>query len=263
MKKALALMLCAVLVLSLLAGCGGGSGESAQTTEATTEYVPRETPDTKLHEPAADFAGGSGTEADPYQISDAFQLALLNKLIVQEDQDDSFDDVYTNAYYILTADISLNDTTDFDAWADSAPEYGWEPIGLDVTSTHSFGGVFDGNGHTISGMYINADAGTNDIYHRNYGLFAEVKGTIKNLTIDQSYICVSGGAKNAGAVAGSLALDEAGIENCVSNAVIETYDDGNAGGVVGNGNGYTITNCQFGGTINQLDEKGSHLGNVT
>ena len=258
MKKSLALMFCAVLVLSLFAGCGSGSGESAQTTEATTEHIYQQTPGTKIDGAAAGFAGGSGTEADPLQISDASHLVLLNQKLEEESEISNWDNTYTTAYYILTADISLNDTSDFDNWADSAPEYSWEPIGLNADT---FDGVFDGNGHTISGMYINADAGINDAHHRNYGLFAEVKGTIKNLTIDQSYICVSGDAKNVGAVAGSLVLDASGIENCVSNAVIETYDDGNAGGIVGNGNG-TITNCHFGGIINQLDEKWSQLGGI-
>lgn len=259
MKKSLALMLCAVLVLSLLAGCGGGSGEPAQTTEMT-EYVPRDTPDTKLHEPAADFAGGSGTEADPYQISDASHLVLLSQKLEEESEVGNWDETYTTAYYILTADISLNDTADFENWADSAPAYGWEPIGKGTG--FGFGGVFDGNGHTISGMYINADANLDSYSQKNYGLFAKVEGTIRNLTIDQSYICVSGGVKNVGAVVGSTVLDEARIENCVSNAVIEIYDDGNAGGIVGDGSDSTITGCQFGGTISQLDDQWSHLGGI-
>lgn len=247
-----------VLVMGPFTGCGA-SEETVDTTP-TTEYVPRETPESKLHEPAADFAGGTGTEADPYQISDAAQLALLNQRIVEESQDDSFDDGYTNACYILTGDISLNDTADFDSWANSAPEYRWEPIGK-AAEGNRFGGVFDGNGHTISGMYINADANLDEIYYRSYGLFAGVEGTIKNLTIDRSYICVSGTVKNVGAVAGSMVLGQARIENCVSNAVIGTYDDGNVGGVAGTAAG-TITGCSFGGTITQLDDAWSEMGGI-
>lgn len=259
MKKIISILLACAMMLGLLAGCGSsGTDETVQTTGAS-ESVPRQTPEIKFHEPAAEFAGGSGTEADPYQISNASQLALLNQRLIEDSKIGDFDDAYISAYYILTADISLNDTSDFDSWAVYAPEYGWEPIGR---TADGFNGVFDGNGHTISGMYINADAGLEeDVNNRNYGLFAEISGTVKNLTVEKSYIRVSGAAKNVGAVAGNMVSDEAVVENCASSAVIEVCDDGNAGGVAGSGSG-VITNCRFGGSITQLDGAWSHLGGI-
>ena len=255
MKKLLALLLCSVLLLSIFSGCG--KSPTVTDTTPTTEYVPRETPDTKLHEPAADFAGGSGTEADPYQISDASHLVLLNQKLEEESEIGNWDDTYTTAYYILTADISLNDTADFDNWDASAPEYGWKPIGM----ANDFCGALDGNGHTISGLYLNADANEAAAASRCYGLFGRLSGTVKNLTLDQSYICISGTAKNVGAVAGRMVTDDAVIENCISNAVIRVAEDGDVGGVAGNSSG-SIVSCRFGGEITQLDESWSCLGGI-
>lgn len=65
---------------------------------------------------------GCGTGEDPYQIADAAQLELPNQPLNEDDS------MYRNAYYILTADISLNDTSDFDFWAEHAPRYTWEPM---------------------------------------------------------------------------------------------------------------------------------------
>ena len=58
---------------------------------------------------------------------------------------------YKDAYYVLTADIALNDTAAFDRWETTAPAYTWMSIGF---ITVSFDGVFDRNGYTVSGLYI-------------------------------------------------------------------------------------------------------------
>ena len=58
---------------------------------------------------------------------------------------------YRTQNYILTADISLNDASDYENWGTERPEYDWRSIGAEATFT----GVFDGNGHTISGLYQN------------------------------------------------------------------------------------------------------------
>ena len=60
-----------------------------------------------------------------------------------------------NGNYILTADIDL----------EGSVENLWHPIG-------KFTGTFDGNGHTISGLYMNANSpGPTD---RGLGLFSHL-----------------------------------------------------------------------------------------
>ena len=72
------------------------------------------------------FSGaGSGTEADPYLITDVYEL--------QEMSDD------LTAYYVLGNDIDASVTS---SWNGNA---GFEPIG-------TFTGIFDGQGHTITGV---------------------------------------------------------------------------------------------------------------
>ena len=64
-KKLMALLLCAAL---LILGAGAYASENTPVTI----------------EPAAAFAGGSGTAEDPFQIANAGQLALLAKVTNQE-----------------------------------------------------------------------------------------------------------------------------------------------------------------------------------
>jgi len=80
----------------------------------------------------------------------------------------------------LNANIVLNDTTNWQDWANNPPANEWTSIG---TSDNQFNGIFDGNGYIVSGIYINT---TNDFQ----GLFGVVNNnaTIKNLGITASYI---------------------------------------------------------------------------
>ncbi len=261
MKKILAILLTMLLLISALAGCNNNTdsnnGGSNGQTEAPKQA--RQVAKTESHTAATAFAGGSGTESDPFQISEAGHLVLLHEMLEKEEKENNFDDTYVKGYYILTADISLNDTSDFESWSTNAPQYGWEPIGTGV-SVNSFAGVLDGNGHKISGMFIDADSGNAQAY---YGLFAEMGGTVKNLTVEQSYICVSGGQATVGTVAGSTSYsDQAVIENCQVSSEIRLYDHCEAGGIVGSASDSTVADCSYAGTLTQLDSADSFIGGI-
>ncbi|MBR4051228.1 MAG: hypothetical protein IKK09_12075 [Clostridia bacterium] len=259
MKKLISVLLAAVTVFTF-AACGNETkGNEDATSEPTTAYVMRDLPETKQIEAADSFSGGTGTEDDPYQISSAAELAYMSELLA--DDEDSYKNPYFKAYYVLTSDINLNDTANFDSWAQDAPEYSWTPIASGWTW---FEGFFDGNGYTVSGMYINTDSTLiEDVQNRNYGLFGGVQGTVKNLTVDKSYICVSGNSATTymGGIAGNSY--ESKIENCTSYAVIDCLG-GVAGGIIGSNDG-EIKNCIFEGTITHNGENRTcvYLGGIS
>lgn len=103
------------------------------------------------------FSGkGSGTEKDPYLVSNADELfEVRNEL---------------SAYYKQVDDIDLTAFIQEDN-----PKLGWSPIG---TTALPFTGTYDGGNKTITGLYINRE--TND----NIGLFGVVlEAYIKNLSV--------------------------------------------------------------------------------
>ena len=232
MKKMLmALLLCAAL-LPLWAG--------ACAAENTPMYI----------EPAEAFAGGSGTAEDPFQIANAQQLALLAKVINQEYDWDHQDeqDLYRYGYYVLTADIELNDTTNFANWESEPPAYVWEPIG---TRKHDrghwdFEGVFDGRGHTISGLY-SLSARLHEKEQIAGGLFGKAdRAQIRNVNLTDSML-IAAEKQEAGLLVGSSS--DSVIENChVSGRLVvdHVYD---SGGVAGRVWGDVFADCSFSGSI--------------
>lgn len=265
MKRILAVLLALMLISSVLTGCGGNKenngDQSDSQAESGYEYLFRDLPEAKYITPADDFAGGDGSESDPYQISNAAELTLLHEKMVADSNDIKSN--YSRAYYVLTANIVVNNTEDFDKWGDTAPEYSWMPIGFDGAGT--FRGTFDGNGYTVSGLYINTN---NDEFTNDYGLFDTVGGTVKNVKIDKSYFAVSGNPCGVGSIAGSLTSD-AVVDNCESNALLYCYDT-TCGGIVGKSSGgvdisvadkneerelkySTVSGCSFSGVITQAN----------
>ena len=83
-------------------------------------------------ENTTEFAGGDGTEGNPYQVSTAEQLDNVRN--------------YLDAYFIQTADIDLTEAT-----AEGGTFYndgsGWSPIGTNRNTP--FAGSYDGGGHRI------------------------------------------------------------------------------------------------------------------
>ncbi len=136
----------------------------------------------------------------------------------------------------LTADIAINeDVSGSDA---TSQKYKWTPIGTDKTKAYT--GTFDGNGHTISGLYINSTAA-------NTGLFGYVgaAGEIKNVTIADSVITST--QNYTGAVVG----DSCGnITNCHTAATTRVTGTNYVGGIVGElDSNMSLTQCSNAGEI--------------
>lgn len=183
---------------------------------------------------SATFSGGNGSFEDPYLISTAADLAQLSANV-----NSGVD--YNDVYFQMPDDIVLNaDTSNYMNWDTAPPANTWTPIGtytaISSDIDYPFKGTFDGDGHTVSGVYINVPA-------TNYqGLFAwVVGGTINNLGITDSYIK---GKIYIGGVAGTC--DGGVIENCYYTGSISA--SGNAGGVVGQNNG-TVQYCYNTGSL--------------
>ena len=94
----------------------------------------------------------------------------------------------------------------------------WQPIG---TPENPFEGTFNGDGHSVSGLYINSN--TDD----NVGLFGTVDedGTVKNVGVEDSYIK---GDENVGAICGN---NEGTILNCYNTSIVQGND--NVGAITG------------------------------
>ena len=75
---------------------------------------------------ATAFAGGSGTAEDPYQIANGAQLARFAAIV-----NGTLDGTQQNtaACGKLTADIVLNDISNWENWESTAPANIWTPIG--------------------------------------------------------------------------------------------------------------------------------------
>lgn len=171
---------------------------------------------------ATSFAGGTGTEADPYIIANGEQLAYFRNLV-------DGGKTFAGEYVKLNANINLNDIN-FDPIG-----WGYEYDGF-TEGGKTFNGTFDGNGKIIFGLYQNGwdanDCGkTYDYSMAGGGLFASVcDATIKNLTISGADIvmeCIDMGVV-VGYAQGNCTFDNIAIINCT----IQNYNR-YTGGVVG------------------------------
>ena len=215
-----------------------------------------------------------------YHIKTVAQLRGLAQVVAGKWDWSTFDWTYTSgsAPTQLTAprnlegctiyldnDLVLNDTTDWHHWGHDGYAEPWKPIGLTeyLGDYAPFMGTFDGQGHTISGMYIEMSAVPSYIPQARYdwGLFGDLgTGTVvKNLGIKAAVIngrqyddivySFAQHMDNAGLLAGYT--EGVTIENCFAEGRI--MEDGryqymtrNIGGLVGYSNDYrdlSMTNC--------------------
>ena len=160
---------------------------------------------------------GRGTKSHPYLISSAKDLAFLSASV-------NGGTLYKGKYVCLTEDIDLSVYDNFVA------------IGT-YDSGAEFSGIFDGNGHSVSGLTMQKTAeGRVD----NNALFGTLAGSVINLRIADAEI--HGGCCAAIAVGGTA---ESRIVNCIveNAALCGTVRNG---GLVDNFAG-KIASCYYGG----------------
>lgn len=135
---------------------------------------------------------GKGT----YQIDTAEKLLGLSYAM----ENYAYDANTKGKTFVLTKDIDLNPGVDWSKYADGTlpSQYAmyWQKSVLNVwLSLDEFYGVFDGQGHTISGIYSNNAAHGSSSATGDWGIFGgrQADGGVKNVIIDNGYICDNDG----------------------------------------------------------------------
>lgn len=162
---------------------------------------------------------------DEFSLSSPAQLAGLSYLVRAGKN-------FQYCTVRLSADIDLSN-------------YKWIPIG---TRGVEFKGLFDGGGHTISGLHTDMEEFS--------GLFGAVASTdIRNVMLSSSCVVV-------GSVAGSIAgsMNESAIMNCRSDAAVQGYT---AGGLVGNADNSSVLASIFNGRVSKLEAANAWVGSYT
>ena len=182
---------------------------------------------------------GSGTEADPYLIKTAAQLAA----IVTGNNGGA----WTGKHFKLANDIRIHDTTKSN-WKESARNWVWADF--------RFVGTFDGDGHTVEGLYFKGN-------QKRMGLFSYIGDTlIKNVKFTGAYIENSTSEEGQAIVAAqaSAMADFEGIyidETCV----IKAPSVKGVAGIIGRSNqNVTIKDSAVLGTFTGASHVGAFFG---
>ena len=156
---------------------------------------------------------GLGTAANPFQISSLEDLKYLSE-----------HNTYWDKHFIQTADIDASATSTWDGGL------GWQAIG---TQYVEFAGTYNGQDHSLSGLYINRTSPTSN----SLGLFGyTLNAQISNLRL----LDVSITANNqVGSLVGTNNYSP--LWNCYSSGTVSGHS--NVGGIVGYNNVSTISSC--------------------
>jgi len=172
------------------------------------------------------------TDSNNYTLYDVSDLYGFAKIV--NDGND-----FAGKTVKLGADIEIPNSGNATEWATNAPKFDWISIGTDDAK---FNGTFDGQGYTISNIYINITAG-------DQGLFGhtDINANIRNFSLTNSYI------KSEGKMIGSIVGHAEGgqFDTIYSSAIVESSNI-QIGGIIGNVEGaanFVMNNCWFAGTV--------------
>ena len=175
---------------------------------------------------------GDGSADKPYKISTAAELAWFR---------DQVNSGNNRVSATLTEDIDLAEFCHAADGTTYTDELSWTPITW-------FQGTFDGNGKTISNLYINATSNYTGFFGYAY------VGSIKNITFDNARV------KNTGGYNFGILVGNAGsciIENIKTLANCSVEGENYVGGIAGVANG-NISNCENRATVKGI----RYLGGV-
>ncbi len=172
-------------------------------------------------------SAGTGAADDPYQVTDAQQLANIAYLVNETEE------TFAGKCFILKNDIVLNSGVLAAAEGGAAGSLRqWTPIGRRANpddDAHSFCGSFDGGGHAVSGLYIDNSSKDAD-FLRYTGLFGAVGigGLLRNIYIRDAYIAET--VCRAGILCGYAYTEGTAVTDCtVRDSKIKIFKTG-AGG---------------------------------
>ena len=185
---------------------------------------------------------GKGTEAEPFVLKTADHLAWFRDFVNEGNM---------KACAKIADDVKEIDMSTVCHKADTekqVAELSWTPIGN--FARNKYQGTFDGNGKTISNLYIiNAASGFVGFFG-----YAE-KGSIKNITFDNAK--VNSTAQYTGILAGFEELCI--IENIKTLANCSVEGKGHVGGIAGRASG-DIGNCENHAMVNGTNFVGGIIG---
>ena len=196
------------------------------------------------------FYGGCGSEEKPYIIDSPVGLDTLSKRV------NSGVSSYEGVYFKLAADIEYSYT--------SKTENNYTAIG---TEDNPFKGVFNGDGHTISGIRINkTGAGFQ-------GLFGHLgkNGEVMNVTLADTEIKtftsyddgVAAPSYNVGGIVGYN--DQGTVSGCTVENSVKIISSGDYaesfGGIVGRNTG-TVSDCISSATVTSTGENSDYFGGI-
>ena len=214
-------------------------------------------------------AQGDGSSSNPFQISNAKELAWFREWVNGTYTVSSSESATThlNACAKLTADIDLKDFCYAADASQNLEELSWVPIG---NIERDYKGTFDGNGKTITNLYINASQTFMGLFGYTY------QSTIKNLTFENANVT------NTQDVIGILVGDAGSgstLQNIKISETCQIKGGGNyTGGIAGilDGNAYNCVNYatvqgkeKVGGLFGSYQKTGNSItacanyGNVT
>ena len=178
-------------------------------------------------------------ENNIYQISNAGELYWFMENVNAGN---------TSANAVLTADIVVNESLDGNPRKWFPIGYWYDRNGDGYKEDVYYTGIFDGQNHTISGLYFN------NFNQVCIGLFGQISKSaeIKNVGVINSFFS---GNNNIGGICG---YNYGTITNCYNTDDVTGLSD-NVGGVCGY-NYNTITNCNNAGDVNGNNKVGGVCG---
>ena len=194
---------------------------------------------------AQEFAGGSGTAADPWLVQTAVHLDHLRDFLGAEHGDQHFE---------LLNDLDL--TGEFlPGGLFHHGGQGWLPIGSSLSQ--AFSGRFDGAGHAISGLFIDRNADYQGLF--GYAVDARIEDIaveaveITGRNIVGALVAFNrgtvSGARSSGQVSGGYRVgglvgeNNPGVVEFSSSSAAINANDGRIGGLVGFNVGGAVANC--------------------
>ena len=184
---------------------------------------------------------GNGSEAKPFVLKTADHLAWFR---------DYVNGGHPNAWAKIADDVEEIDMSSICHKADTekqVAELSWIPIGN--SDNNMYRGTFDGNGKTISNLYINAISD-------NTGIFGCLGyGSIKNITFGNAKVNSTG--DNTGILAGGAGSCIIEDIKTLASCSVEGID--NVGGIVGMAKG-NISNCENHAAVKGAEDVGGIAG---